>query len=83
MMGDMADYLGWLAGLAMVAAMIPTQVRTIRLAALLAGALALAYFAVSGGFGAGMIFAAAFTLGNAMRLVELLRRARRGNMSFE
>ena len=82
-MGDMADYLGWLAGLAMVAAMIPTQVRTIRLAALLAGALALAYFAVSGGFGAGMIFAAAFTLVNAMRLVELHRRARRGNMSVE
>ena len=82
-MGDMADYLGWLAGLAMVAAMIPTQVRTIRLAALLAGVLALAYFAVSDGFGAGMVFAAAFTLVNAMRLVELHRRARRGNMSVE
>ena len=41
-MGDMADYVGWLAGLAMVAAMIPTQVRTIRLAALLAGVFALA-----------------------------------------
>ena len=42
MMDDIAEYIGWLAGLAMVAAMIPTQVRTIRLPALLAGSLVLA-----------------------------------------
>lgn len=82
-MGEMAVYLGWLAGAALVAAMVPTQVRTIRLVALVAGLAALGYSGLSGQIGVGFAIALAFVVVNAMRLVELHRRARGGNMSAE
>ncbi|MEM7779854.1 MAG: cyclic nucleotide-binding domain-containing protein [Pseudomonadota bacterium] len=82
-MGENAHYLGLLAGVVLVAAMVPTQVRTIRLLALAAGLLALAYLGMSGGSILALAIAAAFVIVNAMRLAELHRRARRGNMTAE
>lgn len=85
-MNQLATILVWVAGFAAVAAMVPHQVRMIRILSLVAGLAALAYFALLAldtGMGLPLLFAAAFVVINAARLVELLRRARNGNMTNE
>lgn len=80
---DWMTVLGWLTGGALVASMLPHQVRSIRILALVAGVLALVYFALDGSNMIATVFAAAFVLINALRLVELVRRSRQGVMTRE
>ena len=74
---------GLLAGLVLMASMIPHQVRHIRLISLVAGLLGVIYFALAEGLGAGLAFTAAYVLVNIGRLAELRRRARGGMMTSE
>ncbi|MFU7528079.1 cyclic nucleotide-binding domain-containing protein [Qipengyuania sp. ASV99] len=74
---------GVLAGLALMASMIPHQVRHIRLVSLVAGTLGALYFALAEGLGAGLAFTAAYLIVNIARLFELRRRARSGVMTRE
>lgn len=82
-MADIATIAAWLAGLALAASMVPHQVRSIRLVALVAGLAAVVHFAAQGGFSAGLAIALGFVLINALRLLELHRRARSGTMTSE
>lgn len=82
-MFETGTWLGWLAGLALIAAMIPHQVRLIRICALIAGVLAVLHFALNEGLGAGFLLAIAFLSVNAARMLELRRRARSGVMTRE
>ena len=82
----MIDYnamFGWLAALALIGAMIPHQVRHIRLFCLASGVFAVVYFTLTQGLGIGLLLAAAFLLVNAARLLELRHRARNGVMTRE
>ena len=83
MMDNFGLILGVLAGMALVWAVVPHQVRSIRLIALLAGVLAIGHFALVDGLGAGLALAIVFTLVNAARLLELNKRARSGVMTAE
>ncbi|WP_299192086.1 cyclic nucleotide-binding domain-containing protein [uncultured Erythrobacter sp.] len=80
-MFETGNWLGWLAGLALIAAMIPHQVRLIRICALVAGVLAVVHFAILEGLGVGFLLAVAFLAVNAARMFELRRRARSGVMT--
>lgn len=82
-MSDPASVLGLLAGLALIAAMIPHQVRLIRVLCLIAGVFAVAFFAMSQGLGIGLAIAIVFVLVNGARLLELRNRARSGVMTPE
>lgn len=82
-MENVGEILGWLAGVALVVAIVPHQVRMIRLFCLAAGILATAHFALVHGVGAGLALALAFTLLGAMRLYQLHQRARGGEMTSE
>lgn len=82
-MGDWGAIFGWLTGLVLMAAMIPHQVRDIRLLCLLAGAFGITYFALTDGIGAGLALSAAFVIVNTARLFELRQRARAGVMTRE
>lgn len=82
-MENVGEILGWLAGLAMVAAIVPHQVRMIRLLCLAAGILGTAHFALVDGIGAGFAVALAFTVLGAMRLYQLYQRARGGEMTSD
>lgn len=85
-MNELETILVWIAGLAAVAAMVPHQVRMIRLLSLFSGLAVLVYFsliALDTGPGLPLLFAAAFVVINASRLAELFRRARNGNMTKE
>lgn len=82
-MDNLGTVLAWLAGAALVFAVFPHQVRSIRLWCLAAGLLATGYFAVNMEFGAGMALSIVFTLINVARLVELRNRARSGVMTAE
>lgn len=82
-MDDLGAIWGWLAGLALVAAMIPQQVRLIRIMALVAGVIAIAAFAAGQGLSASLAIAVLFVLVNAMRLYQLHARARQGEMTRE
>jgi len=75
--------LGWLAGLALVASMIPHQVRLIRICAAVAGLFGVVHFALSEGMGAGFLVCVAFLAVNTARLLELRHRARSGAMTRE
>ena len=83
MMDNFGLILGVLAGMALVWAVVPHQVRSIRLIALLAGVMAIGHFALVDGLGAGLALAIVFTLVNAARLLELNKRARSGVMTAE
>lgn len=74
---------GWLAGLALIAAMIPHQVRVIRICCLVAGVLASIHFGLTQGAGVGFALAVAFLAVNFARFLELHLRARRGVMTRE
>ncbi|BDI60812.1 Crp/Fnr family transcriptional regulator [Qipengyuania nanhaisediminis] len=74
---------GWLAGVLLIAAMIPQQVRLIRVLALFAGLFAVLHFAISDGLGTGLVLALAFLGINAARYAQLVRRARSGVMTRE
>ena len=82
-MSDWGAILGWAAGLTLVVAMIPHQVRHIRLFCLLAGVLATAAFVYADGLGVGFSISALFVIVNAARLYELRHRARSGVMTRE
>ncbi len=82
-MDEFSTIAGWAAGAALVAAMLPLQVRTIRLVALLAGFLALAHFVLKGEYGIPLVLAVLFVGVNAMRLFALYSRARSGVMTSD
>ncbi len=82
-MSGLTAFFGLMAGLVLIASMIPHQVRHIRLISLVAGALGVVYFFLAQGLGAGLAFTAAYLLVNVGRLIELQRRARGGVMTRE
>ncbi|AWW74386.1 hypothetical protein CD351_08100 [Erythrobacter sp. KY5] len=82
-MEEASTMAGWAAGAALVLAMLPGQVRTIRIIALVAGILGVAHFALKGELSVASLLAAAFLLVNGLRLVALYRRARTGVMTSE
>lgn len=82
-MDDWSTIFGWFAGIALVAAMFPHQVRNIRIVCLAAGLFGVLYFVFAQQWGLGLVLAAAFLLVNAMRFNELLQRARSGTMTSE
>jgi CRP-like cAMP-binding protein len=75
--------VGWIAGVALVAAMLPHQVRTIRILCLVAGLFGLLHFVLTHQWGVGLMLAAAFLIVNALRFNELLVRARSGTITSE
>lgn len=82
-MGEWSAIFGWFAGIALVAAMLPHQVRNIRILCLAAGLFGLLYFIFAQEWGFGLVLAAVFLLINAMRFSELIKRARAGTMTSE
>lgn len=82
-MGEWSTIFGWFAGVALVAAMLPHQVRNIRILCLAAGLFGVLYFAFAQEWGFGLVLAAVFLIVNAMRFAELVKRARSGTMTSE
>lgn len=82
-MGEWSEIFGWFAGVALVAAMLPHQVRNIRILCLAAGIFGVLYFVFAQDWGFGLVLAAVFLLVNAMRFGELVKRARTGTMTSE
>lgn len=82
-MTDMSAAYGWVAGIALIAAMIPHQVRLMRLLLLVGGFFAVLHFAFAGDVGTGLMLSIAFLAVNAARLYQLWRRARTGSMTSE
>lgn len=82
-MTDLSAAYGWIAGLSLIAAMIPHQVRLMRLLLLVGGFFAVLHFAFSPQVGSGLVLAAVFLLINAARLYQLWSRARTGSMTSE
>ena len=82
-MGEWSTFFGWFAGIALVAAMLPHQVRNIRILCLAAGLFGVLYFIFEGEWGFGLVLAATFLIVNAVRFNELLSRAREGTISSE
>lgn len=80
---DLGTIYAWLAGLALIAAMIPHQVRLIRLWCVGAGVFAIAHLAINDGLGIGLLIAVAFLVVNGARLLELHHRSRMGVMTRE
>lgn len=77
-MGDSVDFLAYLAGILLVAAVLMTSVRTLRVFALMAGIAGFAYFAIGSGDAFGMVLAGLFVAVNAVQLLVLMRRSRTG-----
>jgi len=73
----------WLGGIALIAAMIPHQVRLIRICCLVAGGFAVVHFGLNDGAGIGFALSIAFLAVNFARFLELYHRARRGVMTRE
>lgn len=82
-MTDLSAAYGWVAGLALIAAMIPHQVRLMRLLLLIGAFFAVLHFAFAPQIGAGLALAVAFFGVNAARLYQLWNRARSGSMTSE
>lgn len=82
-MSEWSAIFGWFAGIALVAAMLPHQVRNIRILCLAAGLFGVLYFVFAQQWAFGLVLAAAFLLVNAMRFSELVKRARTGTMTSE
>ena len=74
---------GWLGGLVLIAAMLPHQVRFIRLMCLAAGTLLTVHFVVADGPSLGLWVSIGFVVVNGARLLELHHRARVGVMTLE
>lgn len=82
-MGEWSTLFGWFAGIALVAAMLPHQVRNIRILCLAAGLFAVLTFVFAQDWGLGLILAATFLIVNAFRFNELVNRAREGTVTSE
>ena len=82
-MSDLSAASGWIAGIALVAAMLPHQVRLIRLLLLVGGGFGVLYFAFAGNVGPELVLAIVFVAVNAARLYQLWNRARSGSMTSE
>lgn len=82
-MGDWSTIVGLLAGMVLIAAMIPHQVRLIRMVCLAAGVLGITYAAMAHGLSVVLALAVVFTLINGARLIELDQRSRTGVMTRE
>ena len=82
-MSEWSTIFGWFAGVALVAAMLPHQVRNIRMLCLVAGLFGSLYFIFAQEWGFGLVLAAAFLIVNALRFNELLKRARSGDITSE
>lgn len=82
-MGEWSTIFGWFAGIALVAAMLPHQVRNIRILCLAAGLFGVLYFVFAHQWGFGLVLAAVFLIINGMRFGELVKRARSGTMTSE
>ncbi|MEO1220921.1 MAG: cyclic nucleotide-binding domain-containing protein [Pseudomonadota bacterium] len=75
--------IGLVAGIALILAVIPHQVRLMRILLALAGVAGVIYFALSGDLGLGFASALGFLAVNAARLFQLYNRARGGSMTRE
>ena len=73
----------WVAGIALVASMVPHQVRSIRMFALIGGLFGLIYLFLIEANTTALVFAAAFLVVNALRLGQLIRRSSAGVMTKE
>ncbi|MEE4199928.1 Crp/Fnr family transcriptional regulator [Erythrobacter sp.] len=82
-MDDLGTAYGWVAGVALIAAMIPHQVRLMRLLLLIAGIFGVLHFAFAEEVGTGVVLALAFLAVNTARLYQLWSRARSGSMTSE
>jgi len=82
-MSDLSTASGWIAGIALVAAMVPHQVRLMRLLLLVGGIFAVLFFAFAGNVGLEIAFAILFVVVNAARLYQLWNRARSGSITSE
>ncbi|MHA7818788.1 MAG: cyclic nucleotide-binding domain-containing protein [Erythrobacter sp.] len=82
-MGEWSTFFGWFAGIALVAAMLPHQVRNIRILCLAAGLFGVLAFVFAQDWGLGLVLAAAFLIVNAIRFNELRARAREGTITSE
>lgn len=70
---------GYLAGILLIAAVLMTSIRALRVFALAAGLAAVAYFAYHPSQTIGMVLAALFVLVNGIQLLVVIRRARSGS----
>jgi CRP-like cAMP-binding protein len=75
--------MGLFAGIILILAVIPHQVRLMRILLALAGVAGVAYFALQGDLGLGFALALVFLAVNAARLLQLYNRARGGSMTRE
>lgn len=82
-MSDLSTASGWIAGIALLAAMMPHQVRLMRLLLLVGGGFGVLYFAFAGNVGPELALAVFFVVVNAGRLYQLWNRARSGSMTSE
>lgn len=83
MMSDAEVISGWLVGALLVLAMVPRQVRAIRMLCFAAGMIAFAALSKSAEMAIPLALVTAFVLVNMARIIELLRRAGGGAMSRE
>nr|WP_137675995.1 cyclic nucleotide-binding domain-containing protein [Parerythrobacter lutipelagi] len=72
-----------LAGVLLVAAVVVTSLRLVRMVALAAGISAMIHFVLIGETGLWLALAAAFVFANGAQLAALFRRARSGNLAQE
>lgn len=82
-MAEWSTYFGWFSGIALVAAMLPHQVRNIRILCLAAGLFGVLYFLFRQEWGPGLVLAATFLIVNLIRFNELRARAREGTVTSE
>lgn len=82
-MSDLSTASGWIAGIVLVAAMVPHQVRLMRLLLLVGGIFAVLFFAFNGNVGPEFALAILFVAVNGARLYQLWNRARSGSITSE
>ncbi|MEM1051106.1 MAG: cyclic nucleotide-binding domain-containing protein [Pseudomonadota bacterium] len=80
---ELPSILWLVAGIALILAAVPQQLRLMRILLLVSGISAVMYFVVHGQFGVGFVLALAFLTINGARLLQLWNRARNGSMTKE
>ena len=80
---ELTTAFGLIAGIALILAVIPHQVRDMRLLLVIAGVGGVLYFAFQEPLGLGFVIALLFLAVNAARLFQMWNRARGGSMTRE
>jgi len=80
---ELSEIFGLIGGIALILAVIPYQVRLMRVLLAVSGVAFVLYFAIQGDLGAGFVVALIFLAVNAARLFQLWSRARGGSMTQE